>query len=79
MILNLGYLGQMTKLTELRVKGLTGIKLLPMPSFENLINLTFLVNTTYLLISIENKNIVFYYIFLLVNNLGQGFSQRYMP
>lgn len=39
MLLNLSYLGQMTKLTELRLKGLTGIKLTSLPSFENLINL----------------------------------------
>jgi len=44
MPLNLGYLGQMTKLTELRIKGLSGIKLAPMPSFENLVNLKILVN-----------------------------------
>jgi len=39
MYLNLNYLGQMEKLTELRLKGLTGIKLTALPSFENLINL----------------------------------------
>ncbi|KAL4122588.1 hypothetical protein QTP88_014889 [Uroleucon formosanum] len=39
MFLNLSYLGQMTKLTELRLKGLTGIKLTSIPSFENLVNL----------------------------------------
>ncbi|XP_026806541.1 uncharacterized protein LOC113549442 [Rhopalosiphum maidis] len=39
MALNLNYLGQMTNLTELRLKGLTGIKLTSLPSFENLINL----------------------------------------
>jgi len=39
MYLNLNYLGQMTKLTELRLKGLTGIKLTALPSFENLIHL----------------------------------------
>ncbi|XP_026816770.1 uncharacterized protein LOC113556173 [Rhopalosiphum maidis] len=39
MALNLNYLGQMTKLTELRLKGLNGIKLTSLPSFENLINL----------------------------------------
>ena len=39
MYLNLSHLGQMTKLTELRLKGLTGIKLTALPSFENLINL----------------------------------------
>ncbi|CAI6347037.1 unnamed protein product [Macrosiphum euphorbiae] len=39
MYLNLNYLGQMTKLTELRLKGLTGIKLTAVPSFENLIHL----------------------------------------
>ncbi|XP_060849581.1 uncharacterized protein LOC132928718 isoform X3 [Rhopalosiphum padi] len=39
MALSLNYLGQMTKLTELRLKGLTGIKLTSLPSFENLINL----------------------------------------
>ncbi|XP_026818447.1 uncharacterized protein LOC113557236 isoform X2 [Rhopalosiphum maidis] len=39
MVLNLNDLGQMTKLTELRLKGLTGIKLTSLPSFENLINL----------------------------------------
>ncbi|XP_060847694.1 uncharacterized protein LOC132927220 isoform X2 [Rhopalosiphum padi] len=39
MVLNLNDLGQMTNLTELRLKGLTGIKLTSLPSFENLINL----------------------------------------
>ncbi|XP_026806402.1 uncharacterized protein LOC113549344 [Rhopalosiphum maidis] len=39
MALNLNYLGQMTNLIELRLKGLTGIKLTSLPSFENLINL----------------------------------------
>ncbi|XP_025203765.1 uncharacterized protein LOC112600685 isoform X2 [Melanaphis sacchari] len=39
MVLNLNYLGQMTKLTELRLKGLTGIKLTSLPSFGNLVNL----------------------------------------
>ncbi|CAI6373174.1 unnamed protein product [Macrosiphum euphorbiae] len=39
MYLNLNHLGQMTKLTELRLKGLTGIKLTALPSFENLIHL----------------------------------------
>ncbi|CAI6373546.1 unnamed protein product [Macrosiphum euphorbiae] len=39
MYLNLSHLGQMTKLTELRLKGLAGIKLTALPSFENLINL----------------------------------------
>ncbi|XP_016658914.1 uncharacterized protein LOC107883427 [Acyrthosiphon pisum] len=39
MYLNLNYLGQMTKLTELSLKGLTGIKLTALPSFENLIHL----------------------------------------
>ncbi|XP_029345733.1 uncharacterized protein LOC107884932 [Acyrthosiphon pisum] len=39
MYLNLNYLGQMTKLTELKLKCLTGIKLMALPSFENLINL----------------------------------------
>ncbi|XP_060843940.1 uncharacterized protein LOC132923945 [Rhopalosiphum padi] len=39
MALNLNYLDQMTNLTELRLKGLTGIKLTSLPSFENLINL----------------------------------------
>ncbi|XP_060857659.1 uncharacterized protein LOC132935201 [Metopolophium dirhodum] len=39
MYLNLNYLGQMRNLTELRLKGLTGIKLTALPSFENLINL----------------------------------------
>jgi len=39
MYLNLNYLGQMTKLTELRLKGLTGIKLTALPSFEKLIHL----------------------------------------
>jgi len=39
MALSLNYLGQMTKLTELRLKGLTGIKLTSLPSFENLVNL----------------------------------------
>jgi len=44
MYLNLNYLGQMTKLTELRLKGLTGIKLTTLPSFENLINLNIFVS-----------------------------------
>lgn len=46
MPLNLGYLGQMTQLTEIRLKGLSnGIKLLPMPSFEKLTNLKSLVSS----------------------------------
>ncbi|XP_022168191.1 uncharacterized protein LOC111032231 isoform X5 [Myzus persicae] len=39
MVLDLNYLGQMTKLTELRLKGLTGMKLTSLPSFEKLVNL----------------------------------------
>lgn len=39
MFLDLSYLGQMTKLTELRLKGLSGIKLTSIPSFEKLVNL----------------------------------------
>ncbi|CAH1720874.1 unnamed protein product [Aphis gossypii] len=39
MVLNLNYLGQMTMLTELRLKGLSGIKLTALPSFGNLVNL----------------------------------------
>lgn len=39
MVLNLHYLGQMTMLTELRLKGLSGIKLTSLPSFKNLVNL----------------------------------------
>ncbi|CAI6373170.1 unnamed protein product [Macrosiphum euphorbiae] len=39
MYLNLNYLGQMTNLTELRLKGLTGIKLTALPSFKKLRNL----------------------------------------
>lgn len=45
MILDLTYLGQMTNLTELRLKGLSGIKLSTLPSFENLINLKTLVSS----------------------------------
>ncbi|XP_022172124.1 uncharacterized protein LOC111034968 isoform X2 [Myzus persicae] len=39
MLLNLINLGQMTNLTELRLKGLTGIKITSMPSFQNLTQL----------------------------------------
>lgn len=44
MTLNLHYLGQMTNLTEVRLKGLTGIKLTTLPSFESLVNLKSLVS-----------------------------------
>jgi len=44
MTLNLVCLGQMTKLTELRLKGLSGIKLTMMTSFEYLVNLKTLVS-----------------------------------
>jgi len=37
----------MTKLTELRLKGLTGIKLTALPSFENLVNLNKFVSTLF--------------------------------
>lgn len=39
MILNMSYLGQMTNLTEIKLKGVSGIKIVSMPSLENLINL----------------------------------------
>jgi hypothetical protein len=55
MALNLNYLGQMTKLTELRLKGLTGIKLTSLPSFENLINLNKFVSLLNNLIFIEKQ------------------------
>lgn len=44
MTLNLSYLGQMNNLTELRLKGLSGIKLTMLPSFKNLVNLKTLVS-----------------------------------
>lgn len=44
MTLNLSYLGNSTDLTELRLKGLSGIKLTALPSFEKLINLKILVS-----------------------------------
>lgn len=43
MTLNLGYLGQMTNLTELRLKTPFGLKLSVLPSFEKLSNLKTLV------------------------------------
>ncbi|XP_050538349.1 uncharacterized protein LOC126903861 isoform X4 [Daktulosphaira vitifoliae] len=39
MALSLKYLGQMTNLTEIRLKGLSGIKLTTISSMENLVNL----------------------------------------
>lgn len=44
MVLSLTYLGQMNNLTEIRLKGLSGIKLTSLPSFENLVNLKTLVS-----------------------------------
>lgn len=44
MVLNLNFLGQMSNLTELRIKSLSGIKIITLPSFENLINLKYLVS-----------------------------------
>lgn len=43
MTLDLKYLGQMTNLTEIRLKGLSGMKLTSLPTFENLVNLKTLV------------------------------------
>lgn len=45
MPLNLKYLGQMKNLTELHLKGLTGIKLIKLTSFKNLKNLNILVSS----------------------------------
>lgn len=60
MPLNLGYLGQMAQLTEIRLKGLNnGIKLLPMPSFENLTNLKSLVSSIIRLLLQDLANINF--------------------
>lgn len=47
MNLNLSYLGQMSNLTEIRLKGLTGMKLAALPSFEKLVNLKILVSSSY--------------------------------
>lgn len=44
MTLDLKYLGQMTNLTEIRLKGLSGMKLTSLPTFENLVNLKTLVS-----------------------------------
>jgi hypothetical protein len=44
MTLNLGYLGQLTNLTELRLKSPCGLKLSVLPSFDKLINLKTLVS-----------------------------------
>lgn len=44
MALNLKYLGQMKNLTELHLKGLSGIKLTKLTSFKNLKNLNMLVS-----------------------------------
>jgi len=68
MYLNLNYLGQMTKLTELRLKGLTGIKLTALPSFENLIHLNIfvslvIINYIYLIKIFKERNVL--YILLL--------------
>jgi len=56
MFLNLNYLGQMTNLTELRLKGLSGIKLTALPSFENLVNLNRFVSLV-IINYIYNSNI----------------------
>lgn len=45
MPLNLKYLGQMENLTELHLKGLTGIKLIKLTLFKNLKNLNILVSS----------------------------------
>ncbi|XP_008179815.2 uncharacterized protein LOC100571833 [Acyrthosiphon pisum] len=47
MYINLNYLGQMTMLTDLRLKGLTGMKLTGLSSFENLIHLKRLSLTSF--------------------------------
>lgn len=44
MALNLKYLGQMKNLTEIHLKGLSGIKLIKLSSFKNLKNLNTLVS-----------------------------------
>ncbi|XP_025418801.1 uncharacterized protein LOC112689348 isoform X3 [Sipha flava] len=46
MTLNLGYLGQLTNLTELRLKSPCGLKLSVLPSFDKLINLKTLALTS---------------------------------
>jgi len=69
MLLNLNYLGQMTKLTELRLKGLTGIKLTSLPSFENLINLNkfvSLISTNTYLVKIFKDMKVIIFIFIII-------------
>jgi len=70
MYLNLNHLGQMTKLTELRLKGLTGIKLTALPSFKNLVNLNRFVSIViinYIYIQLKyckKKSIIFTLLFL---------------
>lgn len=44
MTLNLGYLGSLSNLTEVRIKGITGIRLSSLPSFEKILNLKILVS-----------------------------------
>lgn len=74
MLLNLINLGQMTNLTELRLKGLTGIKITSMPSFQNLTQLNkfvSLVTTNYILYYMKKENyyIYCYYFTVIIQSL----------